>query len=374
MASSLREALESAVSEVEARDSALAAAPVEEAAPVEQVQPAPTEVPIGAQPEAAETAEAKADRKRAEDGKFAKETTRERAIRLGTIKPAGAPAQAPAAAPAPVVAKIARPDSWKKERQADWDAMSPNVQAYVKEREDQYFKGVSTYKQEWENAKPLLDAVAPFLPTLQQHGIKPDTWITNLGRAHHTLATAAPQARLEAFNKLAIDYLGVPLQTLTDPQWQQQFMQQNILQRPAPQAQAQPQDISAEVRKVLEAEKVQASLTEFLRDVETKYPHFETVKPDMALLLEAGKAKDYPSAYTMALRLHDDLFAQEQEAKGRAAEAARQEAARKAVATAKGNAVSVRSATPANGAGAKQPTTRREALEQAYDQHASGRV
>src|SRR6185295_18799036 len=116
--------------------------------------------------------------KREEDGKFAKETPRERAIRLGTIKPAGTPAQPAAVAPAaPTAPKIPRPDSWKKERQGDWDAMSPSQQAYVKEREDQYFKGVSTYKQEWENAKPLLDAVAPFLPVLQQHGIRPDVWI-----------------------------------------------------------------------------------------------------------------------------------------------------------------------------------------------------
>jgi 4-hydroxyphenylpyruvate dioxygenase-like putative hemolysin len=93
----------------------------------------------------------------------------------------------------------------------------------------------------------------------------------------------------------------------------------------------------------------------------------------MALLLEAGKAKDYPSAYAMALRLHDDLFAAEQAQKAQAAEAARREQASKAVAAAKGNAVSVKSATPAS-AGAKQPSTRREALESAWDQHATGRL
>ena len=368
MASSLREALESAVSEVEARDSGIAAAPVEEAAPAESVQPAATETPIG---EPAAPPAAAPERKRAEDGKFASETPRERAIRLGTIKPAGASAQAvaaPAAAPAP---KIPRPDSWKKERQADWDAMSPSQQAYVKEREDQYFKGVSTYKQEWEGAKPLLDAVAPFLPTLQQHGIKPDTWITNLGRAHHALALGDGQTKLQMFAKLAQEY-GVPLNALYDQQAALQFVQQTQ-QRPAPQQAQQPQDFEAKIDEAFAKREAAQKLAEFQRDIKTKYPHFETVKPDMALLLEAGKAKDYPSAYEMALRLHDDLFAAHQAQKAQAAEAARQEAARKAVATAKGNAVSVKSATPAS-AGAKQPSTRREALEQAYDQFASGRV
>src|SRR3990167_735844 len=190
MASSIRDALESAVSAEEAKQSSIAAAPVEEAAPVEPVQPAATEVPIG---EPAPEAKSAAERKREADGKFAAETPRERAIRLGTIKPAGTPAAAPAAAPAPVIPKIPRPDSWKKEREADWNTLTPSQQAYIKEREDQYFKGVSTYKQEWEGAKPLLDAIAPFLPTLQQHGIKPDAWITNLGRAHHALATGDGQ-------------------------------------------------------------------------------------------------------------------------------------------------------------------------------------
>lgn len=358
MANSLREALESAVSEVEARESGVAAAPVEETV-VEQVQPAATEVPIGEAP----TEEPKDTRKRAEDGKFATETAREKAIRLGTIRPAGAPV-----APVVEVPKILRPDSWKKERQADWDSLNASQQSYIKEREDQYFKGVSTYKQEWENAKPLLDAVAPFLPTLQQHGIKPDTWITNLGRAHHTLATGDGQAKLQMFARLAQDY-GVPLQALYDQQAAQNFVQQTI-QRPAQQA---PQDINSVVQKALDERDAKQKFAEFSHDIETKYPHYETVKPDMALLLEAGKAKDYPSAYTMALRLHDDLFAASQAEKQKADEASRLEAARKVVQTAKGNVVSVKSATPAS-SGAKSPSTRREALEAAYDQHASGRV
>lgn len=369
MANSIRDALEAAVDAEEAKQSSIAEA-VPAAEPVEQAQPAEQEAP-SAEPAPAEAKPA-AERKREADGKFAAETPRERAIRLGTIKPAGTPVAAPAAAaPAPVVAKSPKPDSWKKEWQNEWDTLTPKQQEIAMLREDQYFKGVSTYKQEWEGAKPLLDAIAPFLPTLQQHGIKPDVWITNLGRAHHALATGDGQSKLQMFAKLAQDY-GVPLQALYDQNAAQEFVQQT-LQRPAPQqAMAQP-DVGSTVRQILAEEDAKRSFAEFSRDIETKYPHYETVKPDMALLLDAGKAKDYPSAYAMALRLHDDLFAAEQEAKTKAAEAARQAAARAAVATAKGNAVSVKSATPAS-AGAKTPTTRREALEAAYDQHASGRV
>ena len=378
MASSIREALESAVSAEEAKQSAITEAqPAAEEPVAEQVQPAATEVPIGAEPAAAEAQ--KPERKREEDGKFAKETPRERAIRLGHIKPAAAKPATPAAPAAaaqqqpaePAAPKVPMPKSWAKEKQADWDAMTPSQQAYIKERDDHYFKGVSTYKQEWENAKPLLDAVAPFLPTLQQAGIRPDVWITNLGRAHYTLATGSGQSKLQMFAKLAQDY-GVPLQALYDQNAAQQFVQSS-LQQPAPRQAQAPQDLEAVVQRKLDERDAQAKFAEFQRDIETKYPHYETVRDDMALLIQAGKAKDYPSAYAMAVRLHDDLFAAEQEAKTKAAEAARQEQARAAVAAAKGNAVSVKSATPAGGA-AKTPTTRREALEAAYDAHASGRV
>ena len=361
MASSLREALESAVSTVEAKESELAQAPVETIEPAATVEAVQADAaPVG------ETTEQRTERLRDEKGRFAEgKAPAPEKVEL----PAAA---APAAAPA--VAKLPKPDSWKKERQADWDALTPSLQAYVKEREDQYFKGISTYQQEWKGAKPLLDAVAPFLPELQKHNIEPATWITNLGRAHHTLATGDGQSKLQMFAKLAQDY-GVPLQALYDAQFAQQFVQQTIqqpAQRPAPQV-----DVAAMVKQELSAARTQDAIEQFeaARDAagQPLYPHFQTVKADMALLLDAGKAQDLKSAYSMALRLHDDLFAAQQADKQKADEAARLEAQRKAVAAAKGSAVSVKSATPAS-AGAAPRKGIRSQLEEAFDQHASGRV
>lgn len=369
MATSIREALESAVSSVEAKESELAPAPteiVEPTAPVEAVQPAATEVPIG------ETDAQRTERLRDEKGRFAegKAPAKEAAAAKLPAQPQAAPAPV-----APVVAKLPKPDSWKKERQADWDAMTPAQQAYVKEREDQYFRGISTYQQEWKGAKPLLDAVAPFLPELQKHNIEPATWITNLGRAHHTLATGDGQSKLQMFAKLAQDY-GVPLQALYDPAFAQQFVAQQI-QQPAPQRAAPQVDVATLVKQELSAARTQEAIEQFeaAKDAagQPLYPHFQTVKPDMALLLEAGKAPDLKTAYSMALRLHDDLWAAQQAEQQKAAEAARLEANRKAVAAAKGSAVSVRSATPAS-AGAAPKKGIRAQLEDAFDQHATGRV
>ncbi len=363
MASSLREALESAVSTQEAKESALEAAPVEvveSAAPVEAVV---ADAPV-------ESAEAKADRLRDEKGRFAEGKAE--------VKPVPAAPQTPAVAPVP------RPSSWEKGMWPIWDKLNTGapldaaearrLAEYSNKREGDYAKGVSTYKQEWDNAKPLLDAVAPFLPTLQQHGIKPDTWITNLGRAHHTLATGDGQTKLQMFAKLAQDY-GVPLQALYDQQFAQQYVQQTLQQpqKPAPQQ----ADVATLVRQELSAARTQDAIEQFeaAKDASGNplYPHFGTVKADMALLLEAGKAQDLKSAYSMSLRLHDDLWQAEQAAKSKADEAARLEASRKAVAVAKGSAVSVKSATPAT-AGAAPKKGIRSQLEEAYDQHATGRV
>ena len=367
MGSTLREALESAVSAQEAKESTLEAAP---AAPVETVaktveavQPAATEVPIG------ETAEQRTERLRDEKGRFAEGKAE--------AKPQAKAAKTVEAKPAvvEVAPKLPKPDSWKKDKQADWDALTPSQQAYVKEREDQYFKGISTYQQEWKGAKPLLDAIAPFMPELEANNIKPDEWIKNLGQAHYTLAKGSPQEKLQMFAKLSREY-GVPLQALFDPNIAQQYVQQTIqaqpTQRPTPQ-----QDIGSLVRQELMTAKLNDEIQNFetAKDAtgNTLHPHYHLVRDDMALLLEAGKAQDLNSAYRMALRLHDDLFAADQEAKRKADDTARQEAQRKAVAAAKGSAVSVRSATPAS-AGAAPKKGIRAQLEEAYDQQANERV
>ncbi len=349
----IREALESAVSAVEAKESSIASAPEVETPPVEtpQVEAAP----------AGETETQKADRLRDEKGRFVEGKTE--------AKPAEAPAVV-----APVVNRPPRPSSWKKDYWDHWEKLDPKLAEYINQREGEYAKGVSTYKSEWDNAKPLIDAVAPFLPILQQHNIKPDQWISNLGKAHHTLATGDNQSKLQMFAKLAQDY-GVPLQALYDPQVAQQFVTQAIQQprqQPAPQ-----QDIGALVKKELEAARTQDAIQQFQAAKDAagnlQYPHFETVKSDMALLLDAGKAQDLPSAYSMALRLHDDLFQAEQDRKRKADEASRLEAQRKATAAAKASAVSVKSATPAVAGSAPKKGIRAQ-LDEAYDQHASGRV
>lgn len=290
-----------------------------------------------------------------------------------------------APAPAAARARPPRPSSWKKDYQAHWDKLTAGEQLspeeatalaeYMNTRETDFQHGVATYKREWETAKPLMEAMTPFMPLLQQSQIPPAVWITNLGRAHQALAMGSPHQKLQMFARIAQDY-GVPLAALTDQTAQQQYLSQ-----PAPQQFQQsalpPGVLTRDEADRLFQERFAAMQAEqevgkIISDRE-HYPHMDAVRETMAQLLEAGLAEDLPGAYDAALRhpRHSELWQahQEQERAARDEEARRAEAER--VAKARGRAVSTRSATP-SATPATKPEGLRATLESAFDAHSGG--
>ena len=374
MASSVREALESAYDAAES-----ASEDISESTVPDNETPAAIDATNEANADsgASETEADRAERIRDEKGRFAegKAIVQGTSSKTGVQNPGKLPTQSIEKASESantLVERPTRPDSWKKDYWESWEKLDPKVAQYIKQRETEFAHGVSVYKQEWDNAKPLLDAVAPFLPTLKQHNLKADNWITSLGRAHETLALGDAQSKLQMFAKLANDY-GVPLQALYDQQAAQQFVQQNIQRQPPKQEVPFDQLFDQKWQEKETNQTVRQFHSEKDAAGNLLRPHFNEVKGDMALLLEAGKADDLQSAYEKALRLNDDLWQSDQDAKQKAKEASRLDAERRAVKAAKGNAVSVRSATPSSTAAIPKNSVR-SALEDAYDQHASGRV
>lgn len=313
-------------------------------------------------------------RARGPDGKFVEKPKDSAAARASPHPTPTGTAPAPAAVPA---APLARPSSWKKDLEPQWAALPPDVQKYVLQREGEYAKGVSTYKREWDEARPLLEAMRPFAPVLAQHGISADKWISNLGHAHLSLAQGTPEAKLSMFLKLAQDYQ-VPVHQLFtqgadgkvyfNPQVQPYAQQ-------APQARAQqPADVEKIIEQKFAQQAAVQSLAQFEAEAPQKYRHYETVKETMARLLEAGFAQDYPSAYQAAVRLpeHSELFDADlkQQAEAKAAEEAKAKV--EAAQRARRQAVSPRSATPAATAGKPGKKDLRGTIEDAFDQHAEG--
>ena len=338
--------------------------------------PDPAATPSGGKGEApvskvAEAKEDKTGRLHGEGGKFVSAARAEQ-------KPDATP---PPADPAPARAASSpqRPSSWKKDYWGDWDALvggtltperAKALADYMNERETQFQHGVATYKQEWEQARPVMEAIQPYLPLLQQHGIAPNTWISNLGAAHRELALGSPQQKLARFQWLAQQY-GIPMNAFSDEAARNQF----VASQPAPQP-VQTGLTEQQARSLFQqefmAQQSSSEVARFAADKE-KYPHYEAVRETMAQLLEANLADDLPSAYEAALAhpRHSDIrtaIAEQQRAKD---EEERKRAEAERVARAKGKAVSVRSATPTAAAGEK-PKDRRSQLEEAFDEHMGG--
>jgi hypothetical protein len=277
--------------------------------------------------------------------------------------------------------EIKRPTTWKKEYRDVWDKMQEGkpldkaefvkFAEYANQREAEYKKGVSTYKAEADNARQLTDAIGPFIPELQKHGIHPVSWIQSLGRAHYTLANGTYDQKIQAFNRLAQDYgiqlnsdsLQMPEQAYVDP-YQQQLMQQ--LQA----TQQQVQQLSA-IREQEENARLTQEISRVSSDRE-RFPHFEMVREDMAQLLERGLAPNLETAYAKAVRMNDEAYKLEQDKLLRSANTQASKAQQ--VAKAKATAVSPKSVTPSGQVSKGDAKDRRSLLLASLADVEGGRV
>ena len=277
--------------------------------------------------------------------------------------------------------EIKRPTTWKKEYVEVWNKMQEGkpldkaefakFAEYANQREAEYKKGVSAYKAEADNARELTQAIGPFIPELQKHGIHPAAWINNLGRAHYTLANGSYDQKVQMFHRLAQDYgvqlnsdsLQMPEQAYVDP-YQQQLMQQ--LQA----TQQQVQQLSA-IREQEENARLNQEISRVSSDKE-RFPHFEMVREDMAQLLERGLAPNLETAYAKAVRMNDEAYKLEQEKLLKSASTQASKAQQ--VAKAKATAVSPRSVTPSGQVKSTDAKDRRSLLMANLADAEGGRV
>ena len=257
-----------------------------------------------------------------------------------------------------------RPSSWKKDYEEHWGKLDPTLQDYIQQREADYAKGVSTYKNQWDMAAPIMESIRQFEPLLQHHGVAPQQWISQLGNAHAKLVMGSPEQKLETFAQLANDY-GVNLGQLTgqsgyDPQFSQLAQELNQIKNQWSSFQSQ--------QEMMEQTQLQGEIASFKDDK----PYFEEVRETMAGLLQNGMANDLQSAYDKAIRLNDDVFQKVQSQQTGKSEAAQREK----VAAAKAKVLSPKSTTPtaSAGNGGKSASSAREAIMQAMEAHSSGLI
>ena len=306
---------------------------------------APEEVEIETAPTDSIAEEQMAEKPRNEKGQFTKQE--EQQDDEDTSIEAGAPEEA--VEEQVEEPEYKRPTTWKKEYKEIWDKMEAGEQInkddfvrfalYANQREAEYQRGVSTYRQEAESAKRYKEAIAPLIPDLERQGIAPEAVIGNLAKAHMVLSTAPLEQKAQMIQKLARDY-GVELNSVGQIQQIDPYAQQLM---------SQLQTVNQEVNVIKsrfaqeENQRLMNEIEKYRSDVE-KYPHFDQVREEMAQLLELGKAQDLETAYKKAVRMNDDVWSLEQE---RLLNDAKQKAIKaQQVAKAKSAAVLPKSTTP----------------------------
>lgn len=242
-----------------------------------------------------EVTETKSERVRDESGKFTKaETKVEEKVEETPIAEVQEEVVAEAKPAKP------RPSSWKKDYEESWGKLDPTLQDYITQREADFAKGVSTYKNQWEQAQPILNTMEKFAPILQQNGVDPAQWINSLGTAHQTLVYGTPDQKLQMFAQLANDY-GVDLNGLTGGQGiSPQF---SMIANELSQIKNQWQQFQSQQEQQEQAQ-LKSEIDVFSKDK----PYFEDVRETMAGLLQNNMASDLQTAYDKAIRLHDDIW------------------------------------------------------------------
>lgn len=336
----------------DALETAFEAAPEIESTEVES---SPVETASSDPPESSESSSEKAARLRDEAGRFAKvEAKAEAEEQTEEVKAAEEPKPVRKA-----------PSSWKKDYWGHWEKVGADpelapLQDYIEQRESEFAKGVSTYREEAMKAKELREAIEPFVPVLQQHGLNPAVHISNLMGAHQALSMGSPDQKLQMFQRLATEY-GVPIQGLTgqvDPQQFQVLQELNALKQQLGSFQQTAQ------------ERQQAEMAAQIETFKSNASHFEEVRPLMAQLLESRVATDLQDAYEKAIRLDDGVWAKVQAEKAQSSA----QASAKKVADKKATAVSPRSSAPTGRVAVAGGNDIRSALGAAFEQYQAGRL
>lgn len=247
--------------------------------------------------------------------------------------------------------------AWKKEAQEKLAGLDPEIQGMIAERESQFHRGISQYKEEAYFARSIKKAVAPHAEYMKHLGVTPEVALSHLVGAERQLRTGTPEQKAAMFHQMAKDYNVDLGQIAQMPFDENMYRLQQQVQRLQSQLAPQSSQQSAEDEQ----------LSEYIDSFAREHEHFEELRADMGLLLQEGKAKDLEDAYVKAIRLNDGLFEKTQAQQLEASR--RQEALRanQAAKAAKAAAVSVKGAP--TGITHVTPATTEDAVRQAMRQH-----
>lgn len=248
--------------------------------------------------------------------------------------------EAPATVPAP--APISAPNTWRAEAAAEFSKLPPIVQQEVLKREEDIFKGIEGYKAEAAFGRGLKTVLDPYLPTLAQYGISPETQVKSMMEANYVLAFGAPQEKAALVRQIINDYKISPEDL--------GFIGNDSLQALPPEVidlQRQVQTLNSQLTAT-QRQREEEKKSEITRHVQTfasdpKNVYFEELSNDIAHLLRTGAEKTIEAAYEKAMWMNPVVRAKElSRQQAEQAEAARKAAEAKAAEAKKAVAANVR--------------------------------
>ena len=187
------------------------------------------------------------------------------------------------------------PSSWKKESQAKFASLPPEVQADILKREGDIHRGVESYKVAAERGNTYEKAFAPFRDTIQKIGTTPEQAITGLMQTDHNLRYGSPAQKVAVIQHIIQSY-GI------NPEW---FDQQNTAQANPEIGHLQNRLQQFEAQQAQQMQNMQereaASLNNDIVAFAAKSEHFEAVRDRMADLLQGNASKSLQEAYDTAI-------------------------------------------------------------------------
>lgn len=252
--------------------------------------------------------------------------------------PAPAPVEPAPAEPAPAPEGPVAPRTWRAEAAAEFAKLPEVVRNEILKREEDIFQGIEQYKNDAAFGNSIKAVLDPYMPVLQQYGIRPDAQVADMMQAHYTLAFGSPEQKLALVQQVAKDY-GIDLGAVgtaapyTDPQVEG-------LQKQIKDLESKLNGMSTAQTETKRAE-ITAHVQKFAADPKNVY--FEELAPDIAHLLRTGAEKTVEAAYEKAMWMNPAVRAKElSRQQTEKAEAERKAAAEKAEAAKKAAAANVR--------------------------------
>lgn len=181
----------------------------------------------------------------------------------------------------------------RKEEAAEWNKASPVLQQALLRRSEEMHRGLEQYRAPAQFGLKMAEAFRPYEQTLQQLNVSPDVAIGKLLQVDSTLRYGTPEQKAATIANLAHTFgvdigmaqsMPMPDQNYMALQNQIQQLQGFINQQQRSQSEREQEMLNSEISRFAEGKE-----------------HFETVREDMAALLQAGRATDLNDAYEKAI-------------------------------------------------------------------------